>query len=88
MRIRRIRKEYNSDNAKKLRTWEEYPNGVNTPTVHTEYRCPCGKGTLEYVTVPGFNDDYLEICCPKCDVVYWPEYGRGYLWELTPMERT
>lgn len=74
--------DFSSQNAKKIRTWDEYPGGANMATVHTEYACLCGKGTVEYVRVPGFDDDYAEIHCKECRERYEIRYGRGSFWSF------
>lgn len=66
---------------------EEYPDGANSPTIVTKYRCPCGKGQLvEYNTI-GFDDHFVNLECKKClrkfesfvDIV-------GYDFKLYPKE--
>lgn len=45
---------------------DEYPEGANSPTIVTEYRCLCKEGKLvEYNTV-GFNDHFVTLECKKC----------------------
>ncbi len=72
----------NDSNAKLLSTKELYPDGANAPTVVYTYECPCKNSTLEYVTVPGFNDRYLQINCERCKEMYKIITGCGHLWEL------
>ena len=54
----------------KLCVKEEYPDGANWPTIIEEHKCFCKKGIIRYCYVPGFNDDWFEIKCPKCDEKY------------------
>ena len=72
----------NDRTAKVLLKEDRYPNGANSPTHHTEYACPCGKGKVIYENVPGFNDSYAWIECKTCSKKYDIEYGKGHLWEL------
>ena len=64
---------------------KEYcPEGANHPTLVTVYQCFCGKGTVEHHRVPGFNDEYFEICCEACDGKYAhiEQCGREWLVDL------
>ncbi len=72
----------NDSNATLLKEEEIYPNGANSPTVVYTYECPCKASTIEYVTVPGFNDRYLKINCERCEKKYKTVTGCGHLWEL------
>lgn len=53
---------------------EYYPDGANTPTLVNVHRCFCKirKGTIEHHMVPGFNDEWFEIKCKKCEKKYEP----------------
>lgn len=51
---------------------EYYPDGANSPTIVEVHKCFCRKGTIEYHYVPGFNDDWFEINCERCDEKYHP----------------
>ncbi len=46
------------------------------------YECACGKGTIEYVSVPGFDDSYAKINCRRCAKAYDIRMGCGCFWEL------
>ncbi len=72
----------NDETAKLLEKEETYPDGANSPTYTYRYECPCGTGTIEYVTVPGFDDRYTEILCPACREKYGTRMSQGHLWEL------
>ena len=56
--------------TQKLTERDVYPNGANSPTHVTVYKCLCGGGTFEYHRVPGFDDDYTVNCCPACKETY------------------
>ena len=73
----------NERNAKKLFHYTTYPHGANCGTEHTLYRCACGWGFIEYVCVPGFDDDYAEIRCLRCRKKYDVDYGYGARWSLS-----
>lgn len=45
----------NDTTAKLLLEEEKYENGANCPTVHKEYACPCGQGTIVEARVPAFG---------------------------------
>lgn len=68
--------------TKTLNKREDLPKGANVAVQITEYKCLCGKGKIEYHTVPGFDDDYFVIECPTCDkkIKYMTWYG--YDWEI------
>ena len=36
----------------------------------TSDQCFCRRGTIEYHYVPGFNDDWFEINCERCEEKY------------------
>ena len=72
----------NNENAVLLASEERYPNGANSPTVHKEYRCPCGLGKIIEERVVGFGDWYARIDCSGCKEKYTVIEGRGYTWEL------
>ena len=55
---------------RKLSEKEEYPNGANSPTIVSEYSCPCGKGKIvEYNTI-GFGDHFAMLECDECAKKY------------------
>ena len=51
---------------------EYYPQGANAPTLCTVHKCFCGNGTVEHHRVPGFDDEWFEFQCKKCDQKYEP----------------
>ena len=53
---------------------EYYPDGANVPTQCTVHRCLCGKGTIEFHCVPGFDDEWFETI--KKSVPEFPEVKR------------
>lgn len=77
---------YHEGNAELISVKEKYPRGANHPTTHMKYVCPCGKGTVEFVRVAGFDDSYLEIHCRKCRKRYEVTYGCGHWWELEAID--
>ena len=60
-----MKKEYVTP-TKKIARRSDMPDGGNVATVVDVYECFCGCGTIEYCTVPGFDDEYFVIQCPKC----------------------
>ena len=72
----------NNKNAVLLVEEERYPNGANSPTIHKEYRCPCGCGKIIEERVPGFDDWYAWIDCTACKEKYTLIGGQGYIWEV------
>ena len=57
---------------KRLGEEDQYPDGANSPTRVTRYRCPCRKGELvEYNTI-GFGDHFVQLECERCEEVYHP----------------
>ena len=72
----------NDKTAKLLIEEERYPDGANTPTIHKEYACPCGKGKIVEEHVPGFNDWYARLECNNCADKYTLVEGNGHIWEL------
>ena len=58
------------DITKLLEKKDVYPDGANFPTSVEVYECFCGKGTIEYCRVSGFNDYYTTIDCPECKKKY------------------
>ncbi len=72
----------NDKTAKLLEKKEVYPEGANWPTDVCIYECACGKGTIEYGRVSGFDDSYVKIQCPDCAKRYRTQMGCGSLWEL------
>ena len=73
----------NSDNAVLLVCEERFPRGANSPTVHREYRCPCGCGKVVEESVPGFGEITVWIECAACKNKYSILKGHGHIWELT-----
>ena len=67
---------------KKISEREEYPDGANHPTRVTVYKCLCGKGTIEYNCGPGFDDDWFDIICERCDEKYAYITRCGNKWEV------
>ncbi len=68
-----------------IRKKEYYPEGANTPTLVNVHKCFCllGKGTIEHHRVPGFDDEWFEIKCKKCEKKYEPFIDRcGDKWKL------
>lgn len=66
---------------------EYYPEGANTTTLLTVHKCFCffGKGRIEHHRVPGFNDEWFEIKCKKCEKKYEPYIDQiGDEWILYP----
>ena len=71
---------------KVLEKKEYYPDGANVPTQCTVHRCLCGKGTIEFHCVPGFDDEWFEIKCLKCEKKYEPFIDRcGPQWKVYPI---
>ena len=73
---------YNDETAKKIVSKDNYPDGANSPTRHSEYVCPCGKGKIIYEHVIGFCDTYGWIECKTCEKKYYVKTGCGHFWEL------
>ena len=73
---------YHSDNAEKIVDDDLYPDGANSPTRHTAYKCPCGKGKICYERVVGFNDFYAWFECKTCEKKYRIKLACGHFWEL------
>ena len=68
-----------------IKKTEYYQDGANTPTRVDVHKCFCllGKGTVERHYVPGFNDEWFEIKCKKCEKKYEPYIDRcGDKWTL------
>ena len=57
--------------TKKIKTYEEYPDGANVPHIHTEYKCFCKKGKIIETNVPGF-EFFITLECEKCEEKYHP----------------
>ena len=57
---------------KKISEAEEYPDGANSPTVVTKYRCLCGKGEIVEENTIGFNDHFVMLECEECEKKYHP----------------
>ena len=72
----------NNENAVLLLSEERYPNGGNCPTIHKEYRCPCGCGKIIEERVAGFGDWYVNIDCLPCKEKYILINGQGHIWEI------
>lgn len=72
----------NSDNAVLLIKEERFPGGATTPTVHKEYRCPCGGGKVIEESVPGFGEFTVWTECDICKERYAILKGNGHIWEL------
>lgn len=65
---------------------EQYPDGANSPTVVTRYRCPCGKGELVEENTIGFNDHFVTLECKQCLKKYHPFVDIvGYDFRLHPI---
>ena len=73
---------YNDSNAIKVKNEDVYPNGANSPTEVTTYKCPCKKGFIVYENVRGFGDRYAYFKCKACEKKYDFKYGCGHFWEL------
>lgn len=63
-------KKQTLDITKLIEKKDVYPDGANWPTRVEVYECFCGNGTIEYCRVPGFDDEYTTIECPKCKKKY------------------
>jgi hypothetical protein len=72
----------NDQNAEILIDEERYTDGTNSPTRHTEYACPCGKGKIVYESVVGFSDFYAFFECDKCEKKYKLVTAQEHLWEI------
>jgi len=72
----------NDKTAKIILREEVYPEGANSPTEHTEYECPCGKGKIIAERVVGFADYPVWIECKNCEDKYKIVTGCGHIWEL------
>ena len=73
---------YNDSNAIKVKESDVYPNGANSPTEVSVYKCPCKKGFIVYENVRGFDDSYAYFKCKDCEKKYDFKYGCGHFWEL------
>jgi hypothetical protein len=73
---------YNDSNAIKLKSTNAYPNGANSATEVSVYKCPCKKGRIVYENVRGFDDRYAYFQCKTCESKYYFKYGCGHFWEL------
>ena len=58
------------------------PEGANCPTEVTIFRCFCGGGSVEHHRVPGFGDDWFEICCNECSKNYSEIRVEGNRWKV------
>ncbi len=77
--------EYTERTAKLLRKEDASPEGATPGTTDRYvYECPCGKGEIEYVRVPGYDDAYVNILCPVCQPKYDTDMGNGYWWAVIP----
>ena len=56
--------------TEKIEVKEIYEKNANVPDQITFYKCFCGKGTIEYHCVPGFDDRFFYIECPYCNKKY------------------
>lgn len=72
----------NDKTAKLISEEERYPGGANSPTIHSEYECPCGKGRVVSEHVVGFGDYIAWLECGNCEPRYSVVTGRGHFWEL------
>ncbi len=63
-----------------------YPNGANSPTEHSEFLCPCGKGKIIEENVRGFCDHYVWIECDACEKKYSIEHSDSSRWEVVLRE--
>lgn len=62
---------------------EEMPEGGNCPTLVKVHKCLCGKGVIRHSRVPGFDDEYYEIECSRCEKKYHPIIDRvGNEWKM------
>lgn len=68
--------------TEKIESKEIYEDGANVPDQVTYYKCFCGKGTIEYHNVPGFNDSFFWIECPHCENKYRYIEWCGYEWKV------
>ncbi|MBO7196219.1 MAG: TVP38/TMEM64 family protein [Clostridia bacterium] len=74
--------EINDETARVIVNKDIYPDGANSPTIHIEYYCPCGKGKIIYERVVGFDDYYAIIKCKRCSKKYETRTACGHYWEL------
>ena len=51
---------------------DHYPDGANSPTVVTRYKCPCKEGEIVEENTIGFNDHFVTLECEKCEKKYHP----------------
>ena len=68
--------------TEKIENKEVYEEGANTPDQVTVYKCFCGKGTIEYHNIPGFDDSFFWIECPHCEEKYRYIEWCGYEWKV------
>ena len=55
---------------RRLRSRDKRPRGANCATTVTVYKCFCGFGRLVHSRVPGFDDEWFELKCRKCNKKY------------------
>ena len=47
------------------------------------HKCFCRRGTIEHCRVPGFDDEWFEILCPRCAKKYEPYIDQcGPMWRV------
>ena len=68
--------------TEKIEYKENYEKGANVPDQVTVYKCFCGKGTIEYHNVPGFDDSFFTIVCKSCNKKYRYIDWCGYEWKV------
>ena len=68
--------------TKVLEEKEVYADGANVPTLVKVHKCLCGKGTINYESIPGFGESYFVINCPRCDKKYQYIELCGYEWKV------
>ena len=67
---------------------ETYPDGANSPTIVTRYRCPCGKGEMVEENTIGFGDHFVTLECKRCLRKYHPFVDIvGDAFKLYPIEK-
>ena len=49
----------------------------------TVHKCFCRRGTIEHCRVPGFDDEWFDILCPRCAKKYEPYIDQcGPTWRV------
>lgn len=77
---------------KKLKVEDVYPDGANSPTRVTTYKCFCKKGNIVEEDVVGFNDHIMYLECEKCEkkyskyIYFSGSYLEAYLLEKEDMD--